>query len=553
MKRIRNYQDWSIKAKLGVVFGWFALLAVINYLSITYCKNQQEKDAPVVDAAGRNRMLSQRIGFFAERIAQGQESVREDLQKAIVLHDTSLRALKVGGVAPGIANNQVLPPTPPHILPTLQKAEDLWTKYRQHAEVVAQAPLYVDTTQFVTRIDSAGMEVSTPQTTRVRNPRIPPSLAFIEENASPLLAKNNALVKAFVQNNQQKQSFIEVVLLGLLLLNFALTALAVYIVGRYVIRPAQMIRQTTQQLARGNLSVKTTYTARDELGTAAQHVAKLTQNLAGIADFARAIGKGNFGSDFQKASEDDSLTEALLRMRDQLRTAAQEEADRKWLADGLSHFDKILREDRESLTDLAQHLLSSLIKFLEINQGALYLLNEDGEEAYLERVATYAWGRKKYRGGTIAPGEGLTGQAWLEGKITYLQEIPSDYVRITSGLGRATPRCLLIVPLKANEVTVGVLEIAALRELTDNEQTFVATLSENVAAVFATARINQKTQRLLAETQEQTESMRAAEEEMRQNLEELAATQEEMGRKESEYQRIIAELKEGAKPEQKTE
>ncbi len=118
-------------------------------------------------------------------------------------------------------------------------------------------------------------------------------------------------------------------------------------------------------------------------------------------------------------------------------------------------------------------------------------------------------------------------------------------------MGRATPRCLLIVPLKANEAIVGVLEIAALRELTDNERTFVATLSENVAAVFATARINQKTQRLLAETQEQTESMRAAEEEMRQNLEELAATQEEMGRKESEYQRIIAELKEGAKQEQK--
>ncbi len=179
------------------------------------------------------------------------------------------------------------------------------------------------------------MAVPTPQTTRVRNPQIPISLAFIEENASPLLAKNNALVKAFVQYNQRKQAFIEVVLLGLLLLNFALTALAVYIVKRYVIRPAQMIRQTTQQLARGNLSVGTTYAAQDELGTAAQHVAKLTQNLAGIADFARAIGEGNFGSDFQKASEDDSLTEALLRMRDQLRTVAQEEADRKWLADGL--------------------------------------------------------------------------------------------------------------------------------------------------------------------------------------------------------------------------
>jgi len=39
------------------------------------------------------------------------------------------------------------------------------------------------------------------------------------------------------------------------------------------------------------------------------------------------------------------------------------------------------------------------------------------------------------------PGEGLVGQCALEGNGFLLTEVPENYVKISSGLGEATPQC----------------------------------------------------------------------------------------------------------------
>jgi PAS domain-containing protein len=57
-------------------------------------------------------------------------------------------------------------------------------------------------------------------------------------------------------------------------------------------------------------------------------------------------------------------------------------------------------------------------------------------------------------------------------------------------------------------------------------------------------RINIRTAKLLAKSQQQAEEMAAQEEEMRQNMEELQATQEEMERKRQEQEVIQNELRE---------
>ncbi|MGB3778035.1 MAG: GAF domain-containing protein [Tunicatimonas sp.] len=544
MKQIKSFKDWKIQQKLGLISAIFALLAVVNYLSLDYCKGLQKRDAPLVDAAGRNRMLSQRIGFFAERIAKGEEAVRQDLEQAIMLHDTSLNALKFGGVAPGITNDRVLPPAPAIILPTLLEAEALWIDYKQHAKTIAASPLQIDTVRLVEVFDTAGVMTTVREPVQRPNPRIASALVFIEENATPLLAKNNALVKDYVRYNEAKQEATSNALLVLLFLNLVLIGLAFYVIRKYIIRPAEVIQQITQRMAQGDLSVRSDYNTQDELGTAVRNTSTLAQNLQGVALFAQSIGQGTFNTDFQAASDSDTLGIALLQMSEQLLSVARKEEKRKWTSEGLTYFDDILRNNQKDLTSLSQHLLSSLVKHIDANQGAIYMRGGEDSEPYLELIATYAWGRVKHQQDRLNPGEGLVGQAWLEEEMTYLAEVPEDFIKITSGLGRATPRCLLIVPLKANEEVVGVLEIASFKEYEDYRRNFVAKLGENIAAVFLAAKVSQTTRLLLEETQQQAEEMRAAEEEMRQNMEELAATQEEMDRKEQEYQRVIAELQE---------
>jgi len=56
-------------------------------------------------------------------------------------------------------------------------------------------------------------------------------------------------------------------------------------------------------------------------------------------------------------------------------------------------------------------------------------------------------------------GQGLIGQCAIEKSTIYLKQIPVDYVKITSGLDEATPRNVLLIPLKQREEVMGLLEL----------------------------------------------------------------------------------------------
>ena len=235
----------------------------------------------------------------------------------------------------------------------------------------------------------------------------------------------------------------------------------------------------------------------------------------------------------------------LEEQMQKLERSKQEEQQRTWAAQGFTKFGIILRK-HDDLQQLYDELISNLVKYINANQGALYVVEEkENKEVELELKACYAYNRKKFRENTIAPGQGLVGQCYLERDIVYLTEVPKGYTHITSGLGEATPSCILIVPLIANEKVEGVVEFAAFQPLPEHVLNFVKKLGEEIAATLSVGRINALTRQLLIQAQEQAEEMRAQEEEMRQNMEELSATQEEMQRKEKEYLRRIEELETG--------
>jgi transcriptional regulator with GAF, ATPase, and Fis domain len=116
-----------------------------------------------------------------------------------------------------------------------------------------------------------------------------------------------------------------------------------------------------------------------------------------------------------------------------------------------------------------------------------------------------------------------------------MRSVPEGYTQITSGLGDATPSCILIVPMKYSEQIEGVFELAGFVTWQDYQQSFVEKATEYMAAAISTVKSTQKMRTLVTQMQEQTQQLHAQEEEMRQNMEELSATNEEMKRKEAEY------------------
>lgn len=225
-----------------------------------------------------------------------------------------------------------------------------------------------------------------------------------------------------------------------------------------------------------------------------------------------------------------------------LQKAQEEEKQRSWASEGFSRFGAVLRrQDNEQ--QMYDTLLGGIIKYVDANQGGLYLAEGEGKEAQLVLRSSYAYDRKKFKEHRIEPGQGLLGQCYLERDYTYLTRVPQNYVFVTSGLGDATPTALLLIPLLTEDEVMGVLEIASFRAFPQHIIEFLMKLGQDIAATVHIGRTNLLTRQLLEQAQEQTEQMRAQEEEMRQNMEELAATQEELQRKEREYMRQIDEMK----------
>ena len=231
----------------------------------------------------------------------------------------------------------------------------------------------------------------------------------------------------------------------------------------------------------------------------------------------------------------------LQKNVEKLEAAQEDERKRSWASDGFSKFAALMRQQHNTESQY-DDLVAGIIKHLNLNQGGLYLISEEGNEKVLRLKACFAYNRKKYLNQDITIGQGLVGQCYLERDYIYLTDVPQQYTRITSGLGESTPTALLIIPLMFNEQVEGVLEVASFKEIPQYQIEFLMKLGEDIGASININKVNCLTGKLLSEAQQQAEEMRAQEEEMRQNMEELSATQEEMHRKEKAFMEQIQQL-----------
>jgi len=296
------------------------------------------------------------------------------------------------------------------------------------------------------------------------------------------------------------------------------------------------IKNLQQQLSDGEvLDVKSDDKQYgDEFGQMLTSLTTLAMKLKQKAAFADEISKGNLSANLEDLTTQDHLGKSLVNMRNQLQASREADAQRNWSTEGLAQIGSVLRVVRSS-QQLYFEIIKFIVKYLEANQGGLFLINEVEGRSIIELKASYAYDKKKFQEKTIEIGNGLIGQCVLEKSTIYLTEIPKNYVHITSGLGEANPSVLLIVPLKVNDVVYGVFEVASFKKLAPYRIELAEKLAESIAASISTIVTNEKTRELLEQLQQQTEEMKSQEEEMRQNMEELSATQEEMLRKEKGY------------------
>ncbi len=317
----------------------------------------------------------------------------------------------------------------------------------------------------------------------------------------------------------------------LLFIAFTVGILIAWYVSRGILIQIRQTRDTIMVLSSGNFP-KSIPHFDNELREIIHSIELLVENFKKLKSFALQVGEGDFDNTTTVFDETGELGIALEQMRSSLHEVSEKEQKRAWQNRGISKFVEILRENNDDLKLLGDEVIRNLTQYLNCNQGGIYLA-QNAEETYpiLELVAYYAFEKKKFIRQQFDSREGLIGQAFRERQLIHLTEIPEEYALITSGVGGARPKSLIISPLKVNDLVFGVVEMASFHFFEDYQVEFIEKLSENIAATFANVQMNVQTRALLRTSQQQAEQMRSQEEEMRQNLEELQATQEEMRRK----------------------
>ena len=358
-------------------------------------------------------------------------------------------------------------------------------------------------------------------------PKYKKIIGRLEQIALQKRKETEASQKNLLASIQQQQ----VITIVLAILSVMVGLIAYFITRRNIVDPIKYINNVFVKLGTGELPSEQNYPFKnDEIGEMADSADKLVTGLRETSRFAENIGKGNYQASFEPLSNNDVLGNALLEMRDNLAKVAEEDRRRNWSTTGLALFGELVGKKATDLKNLSDLIISNLVKYVEANQGGLFIVEDidehDREEPYMSLASCYAWDSKKYLEQRVYRGDGLTGQAWQEGSTIRLTEIPHDYVMITSGLGKANPSSLLIVPLKLNEEVFGVVELASFNVFEDYEVKFVENIAESIASAIASVKTTERTNRLLDESTMMTEQMKSQEEEMRQNMEELQATQE---------------------------
>lgn len=121
-----------------------------------------------------------------------------------------------------------------------------------------------------------------------------------------------------------------------------------------------------------------------------------------------------------------------------------------------------------------EKILRLVCKNIEACQGAIYALKKEGRKQFYTFQVGYAYYLPESQAIKYEVGEGLVGQVGKDGSAIILKSVPEGYMQVISGLGQASPKSLLLVPIfsKNNEV-MGVFEIASFTNFTELQKSYV--------------------------------------------------------------------------------
>ena len=210
-----------------------------------------------------------------------------------------------------------------------------------------------------------------------------------------------------------------------------------------------------------------------------------------------------------------------VQVERELRISKKNE-EQAWMMQNLADLTTFLQESKD-LASFSHNFIQRMTPIVGAKHGVIYLNEQEDSEPIFNLTASYAYKQQSGVSHTLKLGEGLIGQAGLDKQAIMITDVPNGYVRITSGIGEATPGYLFVVPIVFENRVRAVFEIASFQPFSLIEQELALKLAnysgiiiDNIAGRIKMMDLLQESQTLTEELQTQSEELSAQHEELKQ-------------------------------------
>jgi HAMP domain-containing protein/CheY-like chemotaxis protein/signal transduction histidine kinase len=268
----------------------------------------------------------------------------------------------------------------------------------------------------------------------------------------------------------------------------------------------------------------------------------LTNQVRAIAEVATAVTKGDLTRSVQveASGEVAELKDYINTMIDNLRLTTDRNKEQDWLKTNLARFTGMLQGQRD-LTTVGRMLLSELAPLVNAQQGVIYQMETD-ESSEMMLLSAYADDAPNGHARQLRVGEGLVGQCAAEKRRMLITEVPPNAVSIRSGLFKAVPLNVIVLPVLFEDRVKAVIELASLSTFTASHLAFLEQLTASIGIVLNSIEATMQTEGLLKQSQQLATELQTQQKELQQTNEQLAQKAQQLAEQNVEVERKNQEI-----------
>ena len=365
----------TIKSKvillLGVFVGFMMIMVGITFYGVS----QQTFDTLLVDIAGRQRMLSQKVVGESLKLSQAIETeasnideVRKSLVDTVALFDSSLNGLRDGGTVVGFGGKEfALPASTGDTNLQLTKVTEVWLPMKEQVNIVAHPAADVYSVSFARAIEA------------------------VKVTGKPLLDESKLVVENIKFDSAGKIKTLKAVQLVALLLIMILASVAWYFSEKHLLRRLKkVVNMFKDAEVEGDLTVRLDVLYDDEVGALSTSINKFLEKLQGIVtkvvstthDVAAVSNElSSTSTDISRGADEQSAqSERVATAMGEMRSTVEEVAkNSQTAADGARDAQSVANKGGEVVSNAVTGI-EELTALVERTAGEVKELGENSEQ-----------------------------------------------------------------------------------------------------------------------------------------------------------------------------